>query len=276
MASGASAEHGRRSPTVIELVGAPGAGKSALLPAVIRACESAGLRAYTVVDAARPFTARTVAGRLVHAVIPPGPRRSALWLLFRCFRLTSAVAFAAQHPRLARYVMGSARGRPTAAQARDRKVVHWYVRLAGSYRFLLRQARPDETLVLDEGFAHRAVQLHTSSVEVPDAGRIASYASMIPRADLLVHVRAPVSVAEQRVLARGGWGRSRGGTPDQLSHFVANAHRATELIAEAAAASGWSVVTIDNAGSSLTEAEERITDLVSVSLGRLAAGEGVR
>lgn len=272
MATDVPSESRRRGPVVIELLGAPGSGKTTVLPAVIQVCAELRLRAYTVTEAARPFTGRTVAGRAA-SLLPPGARRSALWGLFRCFRLLSAPSFAAGHLRLARAVVGSQWRRPPDARAGARRVLHWYVRLAGSYRFLLGRARADEALVLDEGFAHRVVQLFSSSIEVPDGDVIAAYAALVPRPDLLVHVRAPVEVCETRVRSRGVWDRFRNAAPDELPRFVANAHRATELIEEAARSAGWSIVSIDNAGSDPADARRETARVVSTALGQLAVGK---
>ncbi|HWL91109.1 MAG TPA: hypothetical protein VNP90_07060 [Actinomycetota bacterium] len=265
-------ETARVSPAVVEMMGAPGAGKTTLLPAVLRACRDAGLAPATVTDAARPFVARTPAGRVVHRLAPANWRRPALWVLYLVFRGTSAVGFAMRHVDLARYVVDSARRRPAAADIRARRVLHWYVRLAGSYRFLMSRGRAGEALVLDEGFAHRAVQLHASPVEVPDAGRIERYTGLIPRPDLLVHVRAAVDVCEERVRSRGAWSRFSGKDPSELSRFIANAHRATELVAEAASMNGWNIIEIDNGGGDPASSAALAEQTVSTALRQLEPG----
>jgi hypothetical protein len=234
------------------------------------ACRNAGLRPYTIVDAGRAFASRTLAGRAATAALPERLRNKALWAIFLGGRSISAAAFAARRPGLARYVLASARGRPAAANARERKVLHWYVRLMGSYGFLTSRGRAGDALVLDEGFLHRTVQLHTSAVEVPDVGRIDAYADLIPRPDLLVHVRAPIDVCERRVRSRGVWDRFHREDPSELSRFVANAHRATVLIAAAAEAKGWRVVEIDNDGSDPLEAGGALRARIEAALDQRA------
>jgi len=258
----------RRStaPVVVELVGAPGAGKTTLLPAVLRACRAAGLHPYTVVEAARPFAARTPVGRTIGGLLPTTLRRKALWAVFLGARALGAVRLAAGRPRLVRYVLASQRGRPPGADRRERRVLHWYARSAGAYRFLTARARAGEAIVMDEGFVHRAVQLHASSVEAPEPARIEKYADLIPRPDLLVHVRAPVEVCERRVRSRGPWERFRGRDPRELSRFVAHAHRATELVVEAVRARGWPVIAIDNDGEDPAEAGAALAPRVVAAL----------
>src|SRR5918999_6499338 len=92
-------------PVVVELVGAPGAGKTTFLPAALDACRTAGLRPYTIVGAGRAFAARTVVGRAANAALPAGLRSRALWAIFLGCRSISAAALAARQPRLARYVV---------------------------------------------------------------------------------------------------------------------------------------------------------------------------
>jgi hypothetical protein len=266
MATDATREARPLTPVVIELVGAPGAGKTTLLPAAMEGCRTAGLRPYTVVGAGRAFAARTLVGRAANAVLQGSLRDKALWAIFLGCRSLSAAAYAARRPRLARYVLASVRGRPAAAGARQRKVLHWYVRLVGSYGFLTSRARAGEALVLDEGFIHRAVQLHASEAEVPQEARIDEYAELVPRPDLLVHVRAPIDVCERRVRSRGAWDRFRHKDPEDLSRFVANAHRATVLITAAAEARGWRVVEIDNDGSDPVEAEAALGSRIPAAL----------
>jgi thymidylate kinase len=120
--------------------------------------------------------------------------------------------------------------------------------------------------VLDEGFIHRTVQLHSSTVEVPEAATIDTYADLVPQPELLVHVRAPIDVCERRVRSRGVWDRFRSEDPSDLSRFVANAHRATTLIASAAEARGWRVVEIDNGEGDRAHAEAALRSRIQAAL----------
>jgi hypothetical protein len=254
------------TPVVVELVGAPGAGKTTFLPAALDACRTAGLRPYTIVGAGRAFAARTLAGRAANAVLPARLRDKALWAIFLGCRSIWAAAFAARRPQLAWYVLALAQDRPAAARARERRVLHWYVRLVGAYGFLTSRAREGEALVLDEGFIHRTVQLHSSTVEIPEAATIDAYVDLVPRPELLVHVRAPIDVCERRVRSRGVWDRFRSEDPSDLTRFVANAHRATTLIATAAEARGWRVVEIDNGEGDPAHVEAALRSRIRAAL----------
>lgn len=229
---------------VIEVAGPPGAGKTTLVEAVLDGCRSAGLQPYTVVEAARVFARRTLAGRAV-ATLPPQLARRGLWGVYRMGSALGAARLAASHPALTRYVVASQWRRPRAAATASRQVLYWYYRTAGDYAFLRAKGRPHEVLVVDEGFVHRAVQLHASTVERPTSRAVATYVRLLPAFDLLVAVHAPVAVCADRVRARGVWPRMRQ-RAHELDRFVASAHDAAELAVAAARHQGRRVVDVDN------------------------------
>jgi hypothetical protein len=238
----------RRRPLVIELLGAPGAGKSSLLPAVHAACEAAGLTSGTVMQFARPLALRTGPGRLLTA-LPDGRTRSrAAWVLFRWAAAIASIAHAGRTWPLAAVAVRSQRGRPVGAESRDRRVLYWFHRLLGAHGLFLRRGSVDEVLVLDEGYVHRVVQLFASEVEDPDPVALERYLRAVPVPDLLVTVHAPVDRCLERITSRGVWARFEGRGPDALRRFVTHAHRAVELAMRHARDEGWAVVEVDNSG----------------------------
>ena len=254
---------------IIELVGAPGAGKTTLLPAVCEFFQERHLTAFTIVQAARPLTRRTVLGKVISGLTPPTWRRAVLWQLF--YRLGSLyqLKFMARHPRLAWQVFHSQNRRPTAADVRQRQVRHWYFRLAGEYEFLKRQLRPNELLVLDEGFVHRVVQLFASSAERPNSAQIAAYIDLLPQPDLVIFIQAPAEICQRRIYARGLWPRAHQKSPAEIAQFVANAHCAVNLAVAQAQRKGWPLVNLPNGGSDLAAAQaelhHQLAQVVSVA-----------
>lgn len=238
---------------VVELAGAPGAGKTSLLPTVVDACDAAGLRPYTVAEAARPFARRTMLGRLA-AVLPSATGRRLLWAVFYWASMAAGLRLAWRHPTLVLHVVRSQRGRPPDADAGRRRVVYWFFRMAGAHLFLRRHGRAGEVLILDEGYVHRTVQLYSSAVERPDPARIMAYVTALPCTDLVVVVRAPVELCQERVRQRGVWRRLGHRTPAEIDRFVANAHESVTLATAVVRAAGRPVLEIDNAGS-LADAE---------------------
>lgn len=254
---------------IIELVGAPGAGKTTLLPTVCEFFQERDLTASTIVQAARPFTRRTVIGKVVSRLTPPTWRRAVLWQLFYRLGSLSQLKFMARRPRLAWRVFHSQLRRPAAADVRQRRVRHNYFRLAGEYEFLKRQLRPNELLVLDEGFVHRVVQLFASSAERPNSTQIAGYIDLLPQPNLVIFIQAPAEICEQRIYARGLWPRAYHKSPAEITQFVANAHWAVNLAAAQVQRKGWPVVDLQNGDSELAavqaELHRQLAQVVSVS-----------
>ena len=234
---------------IIEMVGAPGAGKTTLLVGIEDGCRAAGLTPVTVHDAARPFAARTILGRLVRRTVPTRRQGQALWVVFRIASGWHTLRAVIEAPAQTRHVLASQRRRPAAADARGRRVVYWYLRTMGSRRFLLARARPDEVVVFDEGFVHRAVQLHSSSVESPTRAQIAAYVADLPRPDLVVHVDASPEVCERRVQGRGVWARLDHRSPAEVHRFLLHAHETIALVRAELERRGWAVIDIDNDGA---------------------------
>lgn len=233
---------------IIEMVGAPGAGKTTLLAGIEGGCRAAGFTAVTVRSAARPFAARSTLGRFVCRTVPTRREGQALWVVFRIESGWHTVRALIENRGLARHVLASQRGRPPAADARGRRVVYWYLRTMGSRRFLLARARPDEVVVFDEGFVHRAVQLHSSVVESPTPAQIAAYVADLPPADLVVHVGASPEVCEQRVQERGVWTRLGHRSPAEIHRFLLHAHETVALVRGELDRRGWPVIDVDNDG----------------------------
>lgn len=237
---------------IIEFIGAPGAGKTTLLPVVTGFFQARDYQAYTVVEAARPFARRTLWGKIVLGLAPLAWQRPLLWRVFYLQSIVYRLKFMAHHSRLIRQVLSGQRGRPPAADVRQRQVLTWFFRQMGYYEFLRLQAQPDEALVFDEGFVHRVVQLHASSAENPDKTRIAAYVDLLPRPDLVIFVQAPQAVCEKRIYERGLWQRAQHKEPAEITQFICHARQAVDLAVAQARSKGWLVVEVNNGGEDLT------------------------
>lgn len=231
---------------IIELIGPPGAGKTTLLPMVAAFFEEMGLGAFSAVEAARPCARRTLPGTAVAYLSPAGVRRPLLWRVYYGLSSLYRFKFMATHPQLTWRLVASQRRRPLAADVHRRRVSHWFFHHVGAYEFFKSHARRDEVIIFDEGFAHRVVQLFTSTVEAPDARQVASYLDRVPQPDLLIAIRASRETCEQRIYSRGLWDRLRDKEPAEISQFVANAHLAVNLALDRARENGWRVVEVDN------------------------------
>lgn len=235
---------------IVEMLGAPGAGKTSLLPAAKEFFNRRGLRAYLVVEAARPAAARTPAGRLA-ARLPAGRlNRFILWQLYYVYCQRYRREFNRQYSGLVESVVTYQHNRPISGYDR-RHVLRWFLHLTGSYAFLKAYLRPDEVLIIDEGFIHRVVQLFASEAEELQPHRIYEYLDAIPRPDLLIYVTASAGASRQRVFERGVWERFQRKSEAETIRFLERSQAAVEIAAGYLASSGWPMIRISNDGREL-------------------------
>lgn len=253
-------------PLVIELAGTPGAGKTTLAAEIVGQLAGTGIRAATIVGAARRQAARTSIGRAVAHLAPRRLRDPLLWLVFYACGAASAVGFAVGRPTLTVQILRHQLSRPIT-RSMKRHTLFWFVQLAGRYRFLTATMKDDEALVIDDGFLHRSVALNASFTERPDGALIEAYVDLLPPPDLVIRPVAPPDVCLRRIRDRGVWRHSRRLTDADLESYVANAERVIDVAVERAKANGWNVVEIDNAGRDLREVRSETFEAVRPLLG---------
>lgn len=241
-------------PPVVELAGAPGSGKTTLMPFVLESVRSEGFDPLETTTAARTLAARTLVGRMVVRFLASTSREQALWLVYLCWATVSALGYLMVHPALAG-ILWSQRGRPRESLVAERQVVRWFVRYLGTERLFRRLGGAREVLVVDEGYAHRVVQLFTSVVEQGDPVQIDRYLGLVPAPSLLITIDVPSDVAARRLAARGVWDRMSEMDPSEVSTFVTNAHRAVEFVETLARRRGWRVEAIDNTEEPMSRPE---------------------
>ena len=249
-------------PIVIELIGTPGSGKTTLSRALVKILREEGIRAATIVEAARPRVRRSILGRWVAWIAPGRVGNALLWWLFYVSGSIQAAAFAIEDPRLAEQVARSQRRRPISPRMR-RHILFWWVQLAGRYRFLTRGTQEHGALVIDDGFIHRSVALHASHLEDPDPSAVDAYIDLLPPPDLVIRPVAGPAVCERRVHDRGVWTHSRSLGREEIARSLRNAEHAVDLAVHRARMRGWNVVEIDNG--------ERDLELVELDLRAAAA-----
>jgi len=253
-------------PLVIELAGTPGAGKTTLAAEIVGQLDRAGVRAATIVGAARQHAARTSIGRAVAHLAPRRLRDPLLWQVFYACGAMNAVGFAFGRPTLSGRVLRDQLSRPISSSMK-RHTLFWFFQLAGRHRFLMSTMRDGEALVVDDGFLHRSVALNASSNERPDGALIEAYVDLLPRPDLVIRPIADRDVCLRRIRDRGVWQHSRHLTDTDLESYVANAERVIDVAVERAKANGWNVVEIDNAGRDLREVRSETVEAVRPLLG---------
>lgn len=234
-------------PTVIELAGGPGAGKTTVLPMVVRAVRERGLDVLEPERAGRTLAARTLPGKVVLGRVGRRLEDRALWAIYVIYATALGVGLAISRPGLMR-VLAAQRRRPREAMVSERHVVRWFVRHAGTERLFRRVGGADEVLIVDEGYVHRVVQLFTSTVERADTKDVRRYLAMVPAPELVVFVDAPADVAWTRVQARGVWTRMADLDAAAVARFVGNASEAIAQAMDCVRNDRWLVVRVDNGG----------------------------
>lgn len=251
---------------IVEFIGAPGAGKTTLIPAVVETLQTMGFRALTVVDASRSFASRTILGKTINRLSPLSWRKPLLWQVFYCLSILYRLKFCIRHPKLVWTVFHTQWQRPKSADVRQRKVLYWFIRLIGYYEFLNAYAYPNEALVFDEGFVHRVVQLNASSVELPQPGQICAYLDLLPQPDLVIFVRSPRVVCERRILQRGLREPFRKKSSVEMAQFVTNAWNIVNLAVQHIKYKGWKVVEVNNGTDGLTVSTAEICTSLSCQI----------
>ena len=242
---------------IVEFIGAPGAGKTTLMPTVMEFFQEQGLKTYTVVEAARPFAQRTLIGKII-ALAPARVRRPLLWQVFYRLSALRRWHFRRDHEALLDHVLAAQVGRPAEADVEKRKIMYWFDHLTGYYEFLQAYAQPNEVLVLDEGFVHRVVQLFSSSAEQPEPEQITRYLELVPRPDLVIYADTPREICEERIYSRGLWDRAKHKSEAEISQFVTNAHLAVTLATDFMQEQGWTMVAVDNGRSDLAATQTEL------------------
>lgn len=248
----------RPKPLVVEFLGTPGAGKTTLLNTAHTVFQEEGFYAYSVVEAARPLAQRTSSGKVVSLISPASYRKQFLWQLFYYSSRVARLTFMRKHKQLVRYVTYSQKRRPVEAAIRERRVLYWFDHLMGYYEYLTAHAQPDEVLIWDDGFVHRAVHLHASSVEIPNLTHVRTYLDLIPQPTMVIVPCTPVEVCEERILQRGIWEHFRDKSRAELRQYLISADQVVNATVDYLKAKGWLVIEVDNRHNDLAAAQEEL------------------
>jgi Ser/Thr protein kinase RdoA (MazF antagonist) len=113
-----------------------------------------------------------------------------------------------------------------------------------------RHLPPDDWLIVDEGWAQRAVNLFAWRDPPLPRAAIRHYLQLAPlNGAAVVIVSAPSGVARERATQRGLPRRLRGAKPARVDRFLDNAREVVTLVAGELAATGQAVIHVDNEGA---------------------------
>lgn len=247
----------------VEFVGAPGSGKSTLVPLAVELLRGRGVCAQTVDDAVPLCALRTPAGKIVSSAVRQPGQEVALWRVYNASKAYYRFRFALAHGPFWRYVLGLQRARPISRA--DRRLVQSYLgRIMGLYQFLSSHLQPGEGVVLDEGFAHRVIHF-VSDAEPPRPDEIRHYVELMPTTDLVIVVRVPIGVSVGRVWDRGLAGRLAGKSRAEVTRFVENSAQAIDIAVGDLRRMGRAIVQVQN-DSDLDSAEGSLKDQLDTFL----------
>ncbi len=241
---------------IVELLGPPGAGKTALVDVAAAAVSRWTAREALPADAAieRVLEGMRSARLLARVVGWRGRRLRALLI-----DVPYAVVVIGSNPRLALVVLKAIFRAPVRWSHRWTLFTRW-AGAAARQRFLRRHGG-DMAVVFDEGLYHRAVNLfawRALAVRGPGGERrdVARYLRLTPGPDLAIFVDAPDAATRERVLARGLPIRLRGRTPMEVTAFLGSAGRIVRIIPEVAVDVRW--LRVDNT-STIAAAADALT-----------------
>jgi len=196
---------------VVELAGCSGAGKSSLLPELIREFRAAEVPAMAAPDV------------LLRWVPDPVVRQPTLQnLLFDCRSAWGRFAYPGGHPeflRFARTVLWRRRDPVT----RRLNAYRGMLRALGIYEALYRVPGEPGIVFVDEGTVNSAHAVLVNLNEPPRVEEIDRFCLLVPKPDLILHVTAPLEVVLARTSARKDPPLPRRSRP-QRTRFVRHAH----------------------------------------------------
>jgi thymidylate kinase len=230
---------------IVEFIGAPGSGKSTMVPTVQEYLNRRGYQAYSILEAARPFAKKTRIGKFIGKVFSGKLRSLALWQLFYFFSYFNRTRFSIKNEKFIQSVIQKQSARPISKTDRNH-VLHWFIHLTGYYEFFNQQIELNEVIIYDEGFVHRVVQMFASEKEEPDYQLVSEYLDSIPKPDLVIFTDAPVEVCIERVFSRGVWERFMDKSPEDTKKFIRRAHKIVNFAVDYIHKLGWKIVVVDN------------------------------
>lgn len=212
----------------IELAGSVGAGKTSLVEPLRRHLAERGHEVMTLGEA------RT-------RVAPGGFAWPA--------RVAATARFTARHPGLVVAAGRSLLRAPIPAWHR-RHIFALILRLGAELDLIAARLAPGVSVILDEGWLHRSVNLFAWRVPTPDHEEITSYLDRAPLSRTIVLVDAPRAALRARISGRGLPKRLRFRPVAEVDAFLARAERVLSLAANSLAedARGVRLVRVVNDG----------------------------
>jgi adenylate kinase len=191
----------------IEFLGVPGAGKSALYREAIDEFGRAGVGAVNLADAVFAVLHAGMRDRVVGPALRYAPRRIGR----KYYRQLAARSqdrelalreFMLEHPETVIAILRALDDR-RAVDPDQNLVLGWILEFLWKYQLTTGSSSAAPYLVLDEGFANRAISLFGYGFSSDDEPLLRQYIESIPQPDLVITVTADAETAAVRSTGRG-------------------------------------------------------------------------
>ena len=121
-----------------------------------------------------------------------------------------------------------------------------FLEVAGLYEAVSYLVLPKRLIVVDEGLAHRSINLFAWRNADLNSKEIQAYIKHLPEVPLTILVCTPVQVCLERAYQRGLPIRLRGKDPETIRRFIENSHTVASLAAGTLTSHGRSVIKVEN------------------------------
>ncbi|HET6597164.1 MAG TPA: hypothetical protein VFG81_16175 [Anaerolineales bacterium] len=154
--------------------------------------------------------------------------------------------FSLKHPKLVWQAWDASQKLCNLPSWHRKLIFNLFFEVAGLYEAMSDNVLPKRLIVVDEGLAHRSINLFAWQNTELDTRKIEGYIKYLPEVPLTILVCAPVQVCLERAYQRGLPIRLRGKDPETIRRFVENSHTIATLAASTLTAHGRLVIQIEN------------------------------
>jgi thymidylate kinase len=236
---------------VVELLGAPGSGKTTLARQLAQGLGGAIELEEAVRSSIRERGDDSVA-RIVARVTRSSSSRLWKGAYSRATDRFSALArFIADKPETLEAVLAAQRHRADRDRGQD-LALGWVLNLMARYQLAVEGRGSSDWVVIDEGFSQRAVALFGHGFTAGDGDWLAAYLAAVPRPDVVVLVETPLPTCASRLDARGWSERVTGLSAAGRLSVLESSERVVETVSAWVEEAGIRLLRIDGTESATT------------------------
>jgi thymidylate kinase len=164
----------------------------------------------------------------------------------RAFLAGYQTRFSLKHPRLVWQAWNASHALRNLPGWHRKIIFSLFFEVAGWYEAVSDRVPPKNMVIVDEGLAHRSINLFAWQNRNLDTKEIQAYIENLPEVLLTILVSVPVEIGLERAQQRGLPVRLRGKDPQTIRRFVENSHTVASLAGNFLTSNGRSVIKIEN------------------------------